>query len=192
MLKQKHFLISFAFLFAFLIPSAQLKLPINNGFQNDVETILKDYPNSFRQYLGEELVTNPQSTDYTSLLKVSGSEECRITKYPGKKRNRYSFQAVMLTTDDFESAKSSFHNFYIQLNHLAIHMSGSRTFQLQGVYESPSEEKKFTSAIFSGGEDIKQLKVELLMEYVLMEWKIKVLVYEREREDDERGETKTE
>ncbi|MCW3118271.1 MAG: hypothetical protein JWM28_2353 [Chitinophagaceae bacterium] len=195
MRKQKHFLIFFVFFLSFFIPSAQLKLPINSGFQSDVETIIKDYPNSFQHYIGEELVANPQSTDYLSMLQVNGSEECHITKYPAKGRSRYSFQAVMLTTDDFETAKSSFHNFYKQLNNLSVHIGSGWSFQLQGAYETPSEEKKFTSSIFSadpaGGEGIKQLRVELLMEYVLMEWKIKVLVYEKEREDDEPGEIKT-
>jgi hypothetical protein len=89
-------LIFFAFLLSFFIPSARLKLPVNNEFQSDVETIIKDYPNSFQQY----------------------------------------------TSDDFETAKSSFHNFYDQLNNLTIHFEGKRSFHLQGVYESPSEEKK--------------------------------------------------
>ncbi|MES1215140.1 MAG: hypothetical protein ABUT20_06475, partial [Bacteroidota bacterium] len=98
-------------------------------------------------------------------------------------------------TDDFEKAKNSFHNLYTQLNNLAVHFEGARSYHLQGAYESPEEEKKFTSTLFAADpadESIKPMKVELLMEYVLLEWKIKLLVYEKEREDDERGEIKAE
>jgi len=194
MRKQGHFLIIFAFLLSAFVSGAQTTPPVKSDFQNDLETIIKDYPNSFHQYIGDELVANPQSTDYSSLLKVSGAEDCRIIEYPSRKRNRYSFQAIMLTTDDFETAKNSFLSFYKQVNNLYVKAGDSRAFQLQGLYEEPSEEKKFTSTLFSTGastENPQRLKVELLMEYALMEWQVKVLVYEKEREDDERGETKS-
>jgi len=58
-------------------------------------------------------------------------------------------------------------------------------------YVKPAEEKKFNSIIFTTpGKDemLKKLKVELTLQNELLEWVIKVLVYEKEREDDERGE----
>ncbi len=171
---------------------AQLKSPTGNTFQTDVENVIMDYPNSFQHYIGDEIVANPQSTDYVSLLKIRGSEECVITKYPARKRDRYSFQAVLLTTDDFEKAKSTFSSFYNQLNSLSLRFA-NQAFSLKGIYESPEEEKKFTSTVFSidpQEEGIKHMKVELLMEYTLLEWKVKLLVYEKEREDNERGDIK--
>ncbi|MES1215139.1 MAG: hypothetical protein ABUT20_06470, partial [Bacteroidota bacterium] len=94
MKKQKHFGISFAFLICFFISNAQLKPAGSSTFQRDVENIIRDYPNNFQHFIGDELIANPQSVDYSSMLKISGSEESLITKYPAKKRNRYSFQAV--------------------------------------------------------------------------------------------------
>ncbi|MBS1573904.1 MAG: hypothetical protein JST09_01270, partial [Bacteroidetes bacterium] len=69
--------------------SAQLKSPHDNAFQADVENVILDYPNSFQHYIGSEIVNNPESTDYSSLLKIRGAQECTITKYPAKKRDRY-------------------------------------------------------------------------------------------------------
>ena len=172
--------------------SAQLKSPQDNAFQADVENVILDYPNSFQHYIGNEIVNNPQSTDYSSLLKIRGAEECTITKYPSKKRNRYSYQAVMLSTEDFEKAKQTFDTYYIRLNKVSFHFA-NQPYNLTGEYQQPAEEKKFTTAVFSVSpteENVKHLKVELLMEYALTEWKIKLLVYEKEREDDERGEIK--
>ena len=71
-------------------------------------------------------------------------------------------------------------------------MNNGATFRLEGRYEEPAEEKKFTSVIFSFDTDdeaMKKLKVEIVMLYEPMDWKIKVLVYDRDREDDERGAT---
>ena len=57
----------------------------------------------------------------------------------------------------------------------------------------PQEEMKFTAVLFSldpADEAAKKLKVELSLQYQApMEWRIKILVYDREREDDERGKT---
>jgi hypothetical protein len=172
--------------------SAQLKSPQDNAFQADVENVILDYPNSFQHYIGNEIVNNPQSTDYSSLLKIRGAEECTITKYPSKKRNRYSYQATMLTTDDFEKAKQTFDSYYNRLNKVSFRFA-NQAYNLAGVYEQPAEEKKFTSTAFSvtpTEEGVKQLKVELLMEYAITEWKVRLLVYEKEREDDEQGEIK--
>jgi len=193
MKKQKAFLLLFVCILSFLISPAQIKSWNDNAFQTDFSNIIIDYPNSFQHYIGEELIRNPQSVDYSSLLKIRGSEDCVITKYNSSKRNRYSFQAVMATTEDFETAKNKFQAFYNQLNNMPVRFSHNEASRLQGVYESPTEEKKFTSTIFSASQDdasLKNLKVELLMEYVVTEWKVKLLVYEKEREDDERGDVK--
>jgi len=180
------------FIIAFLSVSAQLKSPQDNAFQADVENVILDYPNSFQHYIGNEIVNNPQSTDYAALLKIRGAQECTITKYPAKKRDRYSYQAVMITTDEFEKAKTTFDAYYSRLNKVSFRFA-NQSYNLSGEYESPTEEKKLTSSVFSVSpieEGIKKLKVELSMEFVQTEWKVKLLVYEKEREDDERGEIK--
>lgn len=192
MIKATRFLPFSLFIILFSSASAQLKSPSDNAFQADVENVILDYPNSFQHYIGSQIVNNPQSTDYASLLKIRGAQECTITKYPAKKRDRYSYQAVMITTDEFETAKSTYDTYYNRLNKVSFRFA-NQPYNLAGEYESPTEEKKFTSSLFSVSpteEGMKTLKVELLMEYVQTEWKVKLLVYEKEREDDERGETK--
>jgi hypothetical protein len=173
---------------------AQLRLPVSNAFQNDIEKLITDYPNHFKNYLGDPIVQNPQSTDYECTLKVDGAEESNITQYSGKKQ-LCSWQGVMLTTDDFETAKKKFKSLFSQLNNLRVKFSSIRSYSLKGSYESPEEEKSFTTTLFSfDGADpsLQKLKVQLSMEYLAMEWKVKVLVYEKEREDDEQGDTKDE
>lgn len=172
---------------------SQIKLPFNNAIQTDIEKVLKDYPNQFKNIREEEISRHPQSTDYRSAIALIGAEECLVTKYSSKRKEIYSWQAIMTTTDDFEAAKKKFKSLYNQLNNLTVHLSDNQVFHFKGNYESPSEEKKFTSSIFSAdpvSPSVKNLKIELTMQYELLEWKIRILVYGKEREDDERGEIK--
>lgn len=178
--------------FFFNYSNAQLRLPISNGVSNDVKKVIEDYPNRFINLMGEKIVENTQSTDYQCNFNVSGAEEAFITRYSAKKEI-CSWQALMLTTESFEKAKQKFKSLYSQLNNLSVNLDGAKSFHLKGKYEVPLEEKKFASILFRvepASELVKQLKVEISMQFEApMEWKVIVLVYDREREDHERGKT---
>jgi hypothetical protein len=96
----------------------------------------------------------------------------------------------MLTTDEFDKAKQKFKSLYSQLQHLIVKF-GQTSYKLKGEYEAPAEERKFTAVVFSfdpTNDTAVKLKIELTLQYIEpMEWKVKLLVYDREREDDERG-----
>lgn len=169
--------------------SAQLKLPGLNPVAADVKKVIEDYPNHFINLMGEMLAENTQSTDYHCNFTVQGAEEAFITRYPAKKEI-CSWQALMLTTESFDKATQKFKSLFNQLNNLSV-KAGTGTFKLKADYESPEESKKFTSVLFSfepANEAMKKLKVEISIQYFEpMEWKVKLLVYDRERDDDERG-----
>ena len=127
--------------------SAQLKLPVVNGFANDVKKVIEDYPNRFINLMGEVVNESTQSTDYQCNFTVHGAEEAIVTRYSAKKEI-CSWQAVMLTTENFEKAKQKFKALYNQLNNLSIDIGDAKNFHLKGKYEIPVEEKKFTSVPF--------------------------------------------
>lgn len=173
------------FLFSLGIANAQLKITSANTITTDVKKVIEDYPNHFDNILGDLIIQNPQSSNYQCNFKVEGAEECIITRYTGKKNSISSWQALMLTSESFDAAKKKFRSLYSQLNNLS-----EKSMHLKGVYESPLEEKKFSSVLFSftpADEATKKLKVELVIEAEGMDWKVKVLVYDRDRDDDERG-----
>ena len=174
------------FFISLTITKAQIKIKGSGSIATDVKKVIDDYPNHFDNILGEVIIQNPQSTDYRCNFKVNGAEECIITRYSGNKTPVSSWQALMLTTDNFNEAKKKFRSLYNELNNLS-----KESMHLKGVYESPAEEKRFTSVLFSFSptiESIKRLKVELVMEAEGMDWKVKLLIYDRDREDDEKGE----
>jgi hypothetical protein len=176
-----------------IISNGQLRLPLSNSIQPDMEKVLKDYPNQFKNLIAEEVSQTPQTTDYRSSLLITGAQECSVTKYSSKKKEIYSWQALMLTTEDFDKAKRKFRALFDQLNNISVRLSPVLVAHFKGVYESPTEAKNFASIVFSTGENevsLKQLKIELRLESEMLEWKLRIIVYEKEREDNEQGEIK--
>lgn len=174
------------------ISIAQLKVT-NNAFQQDLQKVINDYPNHFRNLLGEIIETNPQSTDYMCTVKISGAENCTITQYTAVHKEVFSWNALMLTTEEYDEALKKYKSLYSQIKGLKVTFRDALPIVLKGDYEEPLEERKFTSVIFTGqsetlGDQWDKLKIELVMQYEFPEWKVKVLVYDKEREDDERGE----
>jgi len=172
--------------------NAQIKLPAitANSIHPELEKVVKDYFNHFMNIRGEEIGNNPQTTEYYSSVKISGAEECSITKYSSAKNEVWSWQAVMLTTEEFETAKKKFKSLYTQMNDLTVHFDDEPICSFTGAYEIPTEAKKFTSVVFSAqtkNETVRPLRIELTLEYKLVEWEIKILVYGKDREDNEQG-----
>jgi hypothetical protein len=188
-MKKTRFLFAAVVLLAFFCRvQAQENASANTTFRTDLQNVIRGYFNHFQNETGEELISNPQSIEYASLIKIAGAQNCVITKYSSRKKEVYSFNAVMLETDDFEVVKKQFKNLFNAFNNTPVRLSPNHSFQLKGVYESPEEEKGFTSIIFKpmpADESVRHLQVELSLEAELMQWKIKVSVYEKDRKDDE-------
>ena len=164
---------------------SQTNVVSRSSIATDILKVVEDYPNRFKNITGELLVQNPQSSDYTCNLDIEEAEECIITKYSAEHKEICSWQALLLTTENFNEAQRKFRSLFVQLNQLPVGSSF-----LNGKYENPAEEKNFTSALLSvipQNEVTKKLVVEIVLESHIMEWKVKLLVYDREREDDERG-----
>ena len=95
----------------------------------------------------------------------------------------------MLKTDDFEAASKKFKLIYHSLQHLAVNVNGINAI-FNAEYVKPTEALKFTTIVFKTGDktpELKKLKVVLLLENEMLDWVIKIQVYEKEREDNEKG-----
>ncbi len=183
-------LLTLFFLLPFFLP-AQLKLPQGNGLGADLRKVIADYPSRFINIMGEVKTRHEQATDYFCNFKINGAEEAIVTRYSSDREAVVSWEALLLTTDDFEQARKKFKTIFNQLNHLAVSLN-KKVFHLRGNYEEPAEENKFTALLFvfdPKEEVIKKLKVELLLQYQApMDWQVKLLVYDKEREDEESSE----
>jgi hypothetical protein len=174
-------------LFVFSL-SAQV-LPIKNALQTDIAKVISDYPNGYKNIIGEQIIENPQSIEFECLVKIKDAIKCKLVRYSSNVKEVYSWEAEMMKTDDFETASKKFRTIYNSLQHLTVKVNGS-TAVFQGDYIKPSEAIKFTTIILDPGDkasELKKLKLTLVLEADMLDWVIKIQVYEQEREDKEKG-----
>ena len=182
---------------AFLLSAhteAQLKIPgtSNPDVRSALEKVITDYPKEFASLKGEVIANNPQTVEYESLLNFKTAEKNIIIRYSGV-QPIYSWQAQMFTTEEFEAAEKKYKALYSQLKNMNIKLNRDYDYSLSGEYDKPDESKKFSSTIFSllpNSSNLPKVKVELSLQYELLEWKIYLMVYQKEREDSERGKIK--
>ena len=174
-------------LFVFTL-SAQV-IPIKNALQTDIAKVISDYPNGYKNIIGEQIIENPQSIEFESLVKVKDAIKCKLIKYSSNIKEIYSWEAEMIKTDDFDEASKKFSAIYNSLQHLAVNINGS-TAVFKGDYIKPTEAIKFTTLVLDSGDntpELKKLKLALVLETDMLDWVIKIQVYEKEREDKEKG-----
>jgi len=167
--------------------TAQFKLPINNAFRSDVQKVVADYPHQFHSIRGEVLTTNPQTVEYACLLRPGGAQESTIVAYSSSDKPVYSWQATMLSTEDFYEAEQKYKWLYHQLKGLNVSYVADQ-YTLRGNYEMPNESISFTTSTLSvqaPPTPLQKLRVEVAMRYEFPDWKVSLLVYEKEKEDVE-------
>lgn len=168
---------------------AQLHLP-GNSLGQDFKKVIRDYPNQFSHLQGELLQEKTQSTDYDLNFRIDGAESAMITRYSAKGKPVVSWEAVMMTSESFEEAKKKYRSMYTLFNNMAVKMDNGVTFYLKGPYETPFEEVKFSTSVLAfekADRYVSRMKVDVSLQYEMMEWKVKVRVYDRERDDTEQG-----
>ena len=169
---------------------AQLRVPVtNNDLRINLQKIVSDFPNQFSTLRGDTLIENPQSIEFASRLAFSGATENSIIQYKSV-RPVYSWQATLLSTEEFEEAEKKYRWLYNQLRVMTIKLDNGYSFSLNGDYDEASESNKFCGSIFKmtpNATDMPKLKIEASMQFEFPEWKVNLLVYEREKEDTDRA-----
>jgi hypothetical protein len=169
---------------------AQLRLPVtNNDLRNNLSKIVTDLPAGFASFKGAIINQNPQTVEYASLLKFQGAEENFITEYKGT-RSIYSWQAQLLNTEDFEEAKKKYTWLCNQLKVMTITFGRDGSYGLNGKFDPAVESKAFSSTVYSltpASSASPRIRIEAGIQFLFPEWKVQLTVYEKERDDDERG-----
>lgn len=177
------------FCFAVTSQGQLITLPVSNNFKAHMQRVVEDYPHHFMAIRGEVVNKNPQTVEYASLLIPEGAQESVITQYSAGEKPIYSWQAVMLTTEDYDAAVKKYKWLFSQLKGLNVKYVAD-LYTLRGGYEVPNENRKFTVstlALSQPPSPLRKLKVDVTMNFEFPEWKVSMLVYEKEKEDDESG-----
>src|SRR5688572_4296957 len=167
--------------------AASQQSAFTNQTHTTLQKVINDYPNQFRNIKGAVIVENPQTTDYVSIVQIPGSVNTVITKYSASGDDEiYSWKCVMLESEDFEAVSKKYREIFNQMKNSIIKLDGNKPFILNGSFEEPTEEKRFISTPFTlvpASGDLKKLRVELTIEYLVTEWKVSLLVYDQPDED---------
>ena len=160
-------------------------------FTNDVnaalQKVIQDYPNHFINIKGAKVTGNLATVQYHSTVEVPGSVNCVLTQYAAKKEI-YSWNCVILESNKFNEAKSKFTELYNQIRNTIVKIEGEKPFILNGKYETPTDDKKFTSVVFQllpATGEMQKLKVDLTLQRTAQNWKLSLVVYDEERRNDE-------
>ena len=186
----KSQLVGLIIFLASLTTQAQPKFPVtDNDLRNNLEKIIGDFPYQLSNVMGDTLEIKPQTIEFTSLLDFKMAKENRIIQYKST-RPIYSWQALLLETEGFEEASQKYKWLCNQLKVMTITSEAGYSYNLSGSYEEPVISKKFASSVYKltpNALDMPKLKIEASMQFEFPEWKVSLLVYEKEREDKERG-----
>jgi hypothetical protein len=178
-----------ASLFLGLRGQAQIRPPFtNNDLRTNLSQVLSDYVMGFASLKADTISLSPQSVEFTTKLDFKGCEQNSITQYNSKNRI-YSWQAVLLSSEDFEESSKKYKWLSNQLKVVTVKVQ-DYSFTLSGEYNAPDESKNFCSTIFKltpNAANMPKLKIEASMQFEFPEWKVRLLVYERERNDNEQG-----
>jgi hypothetical protein len=160
-------------------------------FTNDVNSalqkVIQDYPNHFVNLKGAAVVGNVRAVQYHSTVEVPGSVNSVLTRHNAAQKEAYSWKCVMLESETFGDAKNRYIELYNQIRNTIVKMEGEKPFILNGKYETPTDDRKFTSVIFQllpATGQMQNLKVDLTLQQTTQSWTITLAVYDERRNDE--------
>ncbi len=184
-------------LFLALQLSAQNRLPvlkIPNNIKPEVEKVTGDYYDHFYNIKGEKISETESIIEYKSKVIPKGALETTIVEIKSL-HNVYSWLAIMLKTEDYEKAVEKYKQIYNQLNGAGFAMHDKTTWKFSGNYDAPDESRAFASSILEPDiipKALRRLKVEVALNYNMPDWIVKILVYEKESDEEIRPSSNTE
>jgi len=171
--------------FAPFILSASLSAQgvFSNKTQVVLEKVIQDYPNHFHNIKGELIGQELRTASYKSTLQLPGATSTIVTFATVSGTEASDWNCTVLETTDFTTARARFAEIYDQLSNSIITTMGQKTFILNGQYDAPSEDKKYTGVMFSllpGVGEMKRLRVELTLHEQDKGWVIHLDVTDQE------------
>jgi hypothetical protein len=169
--------------------AAQNKLPslkIANNIKPDIEKVTRDFYDHFYNIIGEKIAETESTIEYQSKVIPAGAVESTIIQVKSL-HNVYSWEAVMMNSDNYEKAVEKYKQIYRQLNGVGFVMHDNKTWKFKGNYDEPDDDRSFASSILVADTEekaLQKLKVEVALNYNMPEWTVKVLVYEKESDAD--------
>lgn len=182
-------LIAFIFICTALSVTAQKKLPLlknNSAIKADIEKVTRDYYDHFYNIKGDKILETESTIEYQSKIIPAGAIESTITQIKSL-HNVYSWEATMLHSEDYEKAVDKYKEIFRALNGANFVMHDNKAWKFKGNYDAPDDGRAFASSFLEpdvNEKALKRLKVEVALNYNMPEWTVKILIYEKESDED--------
>lgn len=182
-------LFSLIFILATLSTLAQNKIShikMTPTVNLEIEKVARDYYDHFDNIKGEKISETENIIEYSSKINPPGALESTIMQIKSL-NNSYSWQALMLDTEDYNQAIVKYKQLYQQLNGKKLSFNNGKSYKLKGIYDTPDEAKGFASTLLgldAAGNEMNQFKIEIALNYAMPEWSVKIYVYEKEDDED--------
>ncbi len=182
-------LLSVLFVFFALSLFAQNKnsqVKTASTFNTDIEKVARDYYDHFATIMGEKISETENMIEYSSKINPEGALESTIMQIKSLD-NSYSWQALMLDTEDYKQAVAKYRQVYSQLNGAKLSLNDGKSYKLKGFYDTPDAKRAFASSLIGldvNENNLHQFKIEVALDYTMPEWSVKIYVYEKEDDED--------
>lgn len=170
-----------------LLMLASLATEAQGVFSNKTNTalqkVIEDYPNKFRNIIGDKISVNQQETDYRSKIEVPGAMPSVITLHNSSKTDLYSWKSELFESGSFDQSRERFKEVYDNIKNTIVKIEGMSAVILNGKYEYPTEDKKNTTIAFQllpTNSELQKLKIELSLRQASSGWKIVLSVHEKD------------
>ncbi len=169
--------------------SAQNKLPVfhlASTVRPDVIKVAGDYYDHFFNIKGEKISETESIIEYKSKILPQGAVESTILQIKSL-HNVYSWQALMLNTDDRDKAVLKYKQMYRELNGAGFIMNDGKKCKIAGPYDAPDNDRAFASSMLEPDvkeKYLKRFKIEVALNYNMSYWTVKILIYEKESDED--------
>jgi hypothetical protein len=176
-----------------ILGAALIQLSVNaqseatGGFRAEVQKVVADYPHQFSAIRGHLIDKGPQTAEYASSISPEGSTESSITSYSSGGKPVYSWQTVLLRTDSYEDAAKKYKWAFNQLKGMNVKYVIDQ-YTLKGALQAPDESRNFSSSdleLAAPPDPLRKLRLRVQLQYEMPEWKVSLMVFEKEREDRE-------
>lgn len=157
------------------------------SFPSVIDAVLRDFPNNLRNITGELVLAQGEFENYASVLALPESQHCTITRWHSTRDTTVSWQAAMLTTDNFGKADHAYQELYRKLQQCYIQLTDGTVVYLKGNWEPARESASFTTSTLRVELDdqrYKEVRIELELVYQLAEWGVNINIFSKKPDDE--------
>src|SRR5688500_11521108 len=79
-----------------------------SAFRSDIKRLIEDYPRQFASIRGMVLEEKPQTVEYACLIQPAEVHESVIVEYSTHHKPVYSWEGMILRTEEFEVARDKY------------------------------------------------------------------------------------